>query len=76
MFRCKHHTDRTRREVLDFAPMHGRNIESVVGAIQRILGTSLAVIQNHIETATGGNNQLAEVPVSVAATGGAAGNVR
>ena len=47
----------------------------MVRTVQRILGTFLAVIQNHVKTAACGNNQLTQVTMSVPTTGRSTGNV-
>ena len=54
----EHHADGARREVFDFAPVHCRDVKSVVGTVQGIFGTRLAVVQNHVKASACRNDQL------------------
>ena len=62
----EHHADSARGKILDFAPVHCRDVKAVIGTVQGILGSRLAIVQNHVKAAACGDNQLTELAVRMA----------
>ena len=75
MFRRKNHTHRARREILDFTPMHRRNVQSMVGTVQREFLSTFSIIENDIETTACSDNELLQIPMGVTSTCRTARNV-
>lgn len=75
MFRSKNHAYCARREILDFTPSHGGDIQPLVGTVQLELLTCLTIVQNHVKTATGRKNQLTKLAMGVPPAGRSTGNI-
>ena len=73
--RGQDHTDGAGRKIIEFAPNHGTDVDSRIGAIQVEAFFLGAVVQNHIETPRHRNDKLMQILVCVAAALGPAGNV-
>ena len=48
--RGQYHTDGAGRKIIEFAPNHGTDVDSGIGAIQMEAFFLGAVVQDHIET--------------------------
>ena len=71
----EHHADSARGKILDFAPVHCRDVKAVIGTVQGIFGTRLAIVQNHVEAAASSNDQLTELAMGMAPAGCSARDV-
>lgn len=73
--RGQDHADGAGRKIIEFAPNHGTDIDSRIGAIQVEAFFLSAVVQNHVETSRHRNDKLMQMLMSVTAALGSAGNV-
>lgn len=75
MLGSEYHANCARREILDFTPVHCRDVKPVVGTVQGIFGTLFAIVQNHVKAAACGDNQLTELAMGMAPACRSARNV-
>lgn len=75
MLGSQHQRNRPGREIIQFAPDHVRQVQSIIRAVQVVAYAGRPILEHHVKAAASGDNHLLKFFMRVACPLSAAGHI-